>query len=31
MKLIRQIEQYQPGNEQEEQDKKLMLYCLKHQ
>ncbi len=31
MKLIRQIEQYQPGNEQEEQDKKFMLYCLKHQ
>ena len=31
MKLIRQIEQYQPGNEQEEQDRKLMLYCLKHQ
>lgn len=31
MKLIRQVEQYQPGNEQEEQDKKFMLYCLKHQ
>ena len=25
MKLIRQIEQYQPGNEQEERDKKLIL------
>lgn len=31
MNLIQQIEQYQPGNEQEEQDKILMLHCLKHQ
>lgn len=31
MKLIRQIEQYQPGNEQEERDKKLILHCLKYQ
>ena len=31
MKLIRQIEQYQSGNEQEERDKKLILHCLKYQ
>ena len=31
MKLIQQIEQYQPANEQEKQDKTFILHCLKYQ
>lgn len=31
MKLIQQIEQYQPANEQEKQDKAFILHCLKYQ